>query len=668
VDRLRRLVTLGFAAAVALALGLPGTASAAFPGTNGKIVFERNYDIWSIAPDGSSAQNLSNTPISGSPGILEQYPDVSPDGQHIVFTASAQGTADSLPHVYVMNADGTNRVQITTGNDYQPQWSPDGSQIAFTRNGSAIWVMNADGSNQHSIVSSQSETPSWSPDGSKIAFGDLSTGTWQISTIAPNGSNRQQLTTGPGVKIFPDWSPDGTRIAFDSDQLCAPFCYQQIWAMNADGSGLTQLTTQTAADAQNPVWSPDGTRIAFVNAGPQGGNHHLYSMNPDGTGIVTLTTDAGSGDANEAQIDWGRSPTQQPAILSDASTSAGIHVPFDFKILTSGAPTPLVTETGALPTGVTLTDNGDGTADLAGTAAVGSAASYPITITATNGVGAPATQSFVLQVSSSPTAPGFIAPAADTEAFGVAFSYTVRSTGYPVPKVTKTGALPAGVTFTSNADGTATIAGTAGNAAAGVYVLTLTAKSSAGTASETFSLTITRAPTINHVPTVNDLVGTAMNPLTITAAGYEKPALTLSGPLPSGLTFTDNGNGTATLSGTPDGVSNVGVQTLTVTATNSHGVATQAFTVNANQLPAITSTNSANATIGQAFSFQVTTTGFPAPKLTRTGTLPKGIVWDATTGTFSGVAKAKTAGSYVFTLTAKNKVGTATQTFTIVVS
>jgi hypothetical protein len=665
VFRLRRLVTLCLAIAGVLALGAPGTASAAFPGANGKIVFERFYDIWSINADGSSPQNISNTPTSGGSGIFEQYPDVSPDGRRIVFIAE---TSQTLPHIYVMNADGTNPVQLTTGNDYQPQWSPNGSQIAFWRSGGGIMIMNADGSNQHAIVTTESETPSWSPDGSRIAYSDRSTGTWQIATIGADGSNRQILTTGPGTKIWPDWSPDGTRIAFDSDQLCAPFCYPQIYVMNADGSGVTQLTTATPADAHNPVWSPDGTRIAFANFNPQSGNHHVFSMHTDGTGIVALTTDANSGNANDYELDWGPAIIEQPAILSAGSTTVGLRVPFDFKILTSGAPAPSITETGALPAGVTLTDNGDGTADLAGTAPVGSAASYPITLTATNGVGTPATQSFVLQVSSAPSAPGFIAPAADTETFGVPFSYTVRTTGYPVPKVTKTGGLPAGVTFTSNADGTATIAGTAANAAAGVYSLTLTAKSTAGTATETFSLTITRAPTINRVPTVNDLVGTVMTPLTITARGYDKPAVSLTGPLPSGLTFVDNGDGTATLSGTPDGTSNVGSQTLTVTATNAYGVATQAFTLNANQLPAITSPNSASATIGASFSFQVTTTGFPAPKLTRAGTLPRGIAWNAASGTFSGVAKANAAGTYVFTLTAKNKVGTATQTFTITVS
>ena len=58
-----------------------------------------------------------------------------------------------------------------------------------------------------------------------------------------------------------------------------------------------------------------------------------------------------------------------------------------FSVTTTGSPTAAITEIGALPSGVTLTDNGDGTATLAGTAGGGNSGSYPITITAANGVG-----------------------------------------------------------------------------------------------------------------------------------------------------------------------------------------------------------------------------------------------------------------------------------------
>ena len=72
---------------------------------------------------------------------------------------------------------------------------------------------------------------------------------------------------------------------------------------------------------------------------------------------------------------------------------------------TTGNPTPALSETGTLPTGVTFTDNGNGTATLAGTPAAGTAGTYPITITAANGVGSNATQTFTLTVVQPTTLP-----------------------------------------------------------------------------------------------------------------------------------------------------------------------------------------------------------------------------------------------------------------------
>ena len=76
-----------------------------------------------------------------------------------------------------------------------------------------------------------------------------------------------------------------------------------------------------------------------------------------------------------------------PAITSASSATSIVGTAFSFTVTTTGAPAPKLTETGALPSGITFTDNGDGTATIAGTAASGSGGSYPITITASNGAG-----------------------------------------------------------------------------------------------------------------------------------------------------------------------------------------------------------------------------------------------------------------------------------------
>jgi hypothetical protein len=109
----------------------------------------------------------------------------------------------------------------------------------------------------------------------------------------------------------------------------------------------------------------------------------------------------------------------------------------------------------------------------------------------------------------------------------------VTTSGSPAPKITKTGQLPSGVRFAAHPNGTATIAGTAVHAAAGAYPVTLTAKNKNGTATQAFTLTVTRAPAIRKIPNTTAEVGVALN-LAITATGYPAPDLTESGSLPAG--------------------------------------------------------------------------------------------------------------------------------------
>ena len=76
-----------------------------------------------------------------------------------------------------------------------------------------------------------------------------------------------------------------------------------------------------------------------------------------------------------------------PAITSAASAASIVGAPFNATVTTTGEPAPAITETGALPAGITFTDNGNGTATLPGTATAGTGGSYPLTITATNASG-----------------------------------------------------------------------------------------------------------------------------------------------------------------------------------------------------------------------------------------------------------------------------------------
>jgi hypothetical protein len=133
-----------------------------------------------------------------------------------------------------------------------------------------------------------------------------------------------------------------------------------------------------------------------------------------------------------------------PAIASQPSAGATVSSPFAVRLIALGAPTPAIAESGPLPAGVALTDNGDGTATLAGTPAPGSAGSYAITITAANGVGSPATQAFTLNVAQ--LALTALTPSRVTAG---ARSRTVTLTGSGFLPTTALAASNAGIAFSS---------------------------------------------------------------------------------------------------------------------------------------------------------------------------------------------------------------------------
>ena len=133
---------------------------------------------------------------------------------------------------------------------------------------------------------------------------------------------------------------------------------------------------------------------------------------------------------------------------------------------------------------------------------------------------------------------------------GVAGTFTVTTTGSPHPALSEAGALPAGVTFVDNGNGTATLSGTPAAGTSGAFPFTITA-SNGTTALQTFTLTVTGvAPTITSASNTTFRVGVG-GTFTVTTTGTPTPTLSEAGALPAGVTFVDNGNGTATLSGTP---------------------------------------------------------------------------------------------------------------------
>ena len=253
----------------------------------------------------------------------------SPDGKYVIASIADQKGADFyLFDIEKMSNDpSTNPIQLTTngGVNYGAVWQPiikknvveekptpeptqtsssDGL-IAFV-SGNDIFTMNADGSQRTNITNNPAYdfAPAWSPDGTRLAFISDRLGQSEIYVMNADGSNVLQLTNIPDTASWWDplaWSPDGqwlvasripTEMAWiDKGQV-------NLYVINTDGSGATQITTNEVGNDTNPKWSPDGKSIAFLKTAYT--QACIYSIHPDGSGLTKLVLNVD----NEGIFDW----------------------------------------------------------------------------------------------------------------------------------------------------------------------------------------------------------------------------------------------------------------------------------------------------------------------------------------------------------------------------
>jgi Tol biopolymer transport system component len=266
---------------------------------NGKIAFasdrDGNWEIYVMDSDGSNQKRLTR---NFGDNIA---PTWSPDGRKIAFISSPSKVERAI---YVMNADGSQRTQITTISDGgRISWSPDGRRLAF-EDDSDIFLVDLDGSNRINITnhSSFDSSPSWSPDGTKILFTSTRTGDPWLYTIDPDGSGLHALPQGnaDGFGDFDaSWSPNGDLIVINVNVWDFVF---NIFTSNSNGTdrqlfqGCNWTDPTCRNDSVNPRWSPDGTKVVFEITTPvqasDGWSHtsDIYVKGLDGTGFTRLTS------------------------------------------------------------------------------------------------------------------------------------------------------------------------------------------------------------------------------------------------------------------------------------------------------------------------------------------------------------------------------------------
>jgi Tol biopolymer transport system component len=205
--------------------------------------------------------------------------------------------------IFSIRADGQGETRVTQAPpsrmDLHSTWSADGSWVAFTElssDRSRIMTMRADGSARTNITADGAYydlVPSISPDGSRIAYTSDRTGNYEVYTIAADGTDERRITHSDPLVTFvgPKYSPDGTKLLVAMrESPTAP--NQDLYILNTDGTGPLQRLTTGANNAESRSWSPDGARIVFNNV--VNGVGQIFVVNANGTGLTQITTNSGN--------------------------------------------------------------------------------------------------------------------------------------------------------------------------------------------------------------------------------------------------------------------------------------------------------------------------------------------------------------------------------------
>ncbi|MCW4385525.1 putative Ig domain-containing protein [Salinibacterium sp. SYSU T00001] len=399
------------------------------------------------------------------------------------------------------------------------------------------------------------------------------------------------------------------------------------------------FTITTEGGFPTPTLSLSGTLpagLSFETVDGSGAARIAGTPEVSSGGLYPLVITASSGDNDSSQV-FSLTVTEAPAVTVepvDARGDAGTEL--SFVAAASGYPTPQVQWQSSADDGETFADlPGETSATLAMTAAqsddgnlyrarfsnvAGSVVSAAARVTIGTGP----------QFTSAPTA---------TVLVGEESTFAVTTSAEPTASITVSGELPAWLSVTPDGAGGATITAASPAGSGGTYTIDFTASNGFGSdALQRFVLTVAEAPAAPATASHSFLVGAADSVTVATTAGFPVPALRVVGALPDGLSFTDHGDGTGSVSGTPSAAA-AGAASITVLAENGVGdPAELLLSLTVNRTVEVTGDPvAARVVAGATASFSATAVGYPAPTVQWQRSVDDGATWGDIAGATASV-------------------------------
>lgn len=385
-----------------------------------------------------------------------------------------------------------------------------------------------------------------------------------------------------------------------------------------------------------------------------------------GTGSDS-TADVWTGNGGVTSSPTGLCATfEVPVFTSSTNAVTNVGAVTSISVTTTGYPVPKLRAT-HLPTGLTFVDNQNGTGTISGVLGDNSAGAHTIQLQASNVFRITPNfteQRLSLQVD---RAPAIMAIPPKPIVPGASFTLRVKAAGYPRPVLAESGALPPGLSFVDNGNGTASLSGTVASPITAItWPMTITATNSSGATSQQITLTTrTSQVRFDSALDASALMGEPFSYTISTSTDLPTPTLSETGALPSGITFVDNHNGTATLSGTVSNATPPEYRIL-LNATTIAGTTSRPFRLSIDTTPTFSSPTSLTVSTGRPFKVRPSARGNPVPTVSEVGTLPPGVTF--TSGKGHGVLSGElsTSGVWSISLVASSAAGSATLSMTLI--